>query len=279
MRDGAILSAWRVEPVGRPRGWVLLVHGVAEHSGRYLQVTEALQRAGFGVVAYDARGHGLSAEGRPTAFVEDIATHVDDVGEMFTWMHDQAAGAPCFILGHSMGALLTLACLLRRPADVAGAVLTGTPWAPMGDVSGPAWWVARLVSRLLPKLPGARLDSSAISRDPAEVRKYDEDPLVFRGWLPVRTGVELLQEAHRLRSVPLSLAVPLLVMHGTDDRVAHIEGSRQLVASLDPSITTYVECEGLYHEILNEPEGPELLAQIVVWLRQQSESVQQPHRA
>ncbi|MEM8680970.1 MAG: alpha/beta fold hydrolase, partial [Planctomycetota bacterium] len=238
-----------------------------------------LRKAGYRVAGYDAREHGLSAPDRPTGMVRSFATHVQDLSELHAAQLAAAEGKPCFLLGHSMGALVTLQFLTQAPTGVAGAILTGLPLLPARDVTGFAWVAARLLSQLMPRCPSVRLDSSLISRDPQQVQRYDRDPLVYRGRLPVRSGVELLAAARQLRANPISIQAPLLVMHGSADAVARVEGSRLLVEQLPASQVDYVKPEGLYHEILNEPEGPELLMQITAWLdRHAPESVRHADR-
>ena len=123
------------------------------------------------------------------------------------------------------------------------------------------------VGRVAPKLPTIKLDASAISRDPKEVEAYERDPLVYRGGIRARTGAEINRAIEEIKSRMEDVTLPLLIMHGTADRLTEVEGSKQLDArsrSDDKQLKLY---EGLFHELLNEPEKEQVLLDIQEWLQ------------
>jgi acylglycerol lipase len=132
----------------------------------------------------------------------------------------------------------------------------------------PAALVALLwpISMLMPELGLKKLDSSFLSHDAEIVRSYENDPLVFRGKLKARLAVELTWNIHKLKSRAPLLQTPLLLLHGEADRIAGPQGSRLIfnrAGSADKTLRLY---PGLYHEILNEPENIQVMADIRSWL-------------
>ena len=124
----------------------------------------------------------------------------------------------------------------------------------------------RIISVLFPKLPLLKIDASDVSRDPEVVEAYDTDPLVYRGGIPARTATEMNRAMEVVREQMEAIDGPLLIMHGTADPLADPEGSEQLYARANSSDKTLTLYEGLYHEILNEPENVQVLADVVEWL-------------
>lgn len=256
-------------PKGETRGWVMLIHGVAEHSGRYSHVVSHLNAAGFAVFAFDAPGHGRSAVGRPEGLIGSPDDLIKDVQQFLQWVLELAAGRPCFFLGHSMGALVLAYYLIRQQSpQVAGAILTGIPLVPAGHISRVSVACVEWLGRICSRFPTIRLDSRFISRDPSVVDAYDSDPLVFRRRLPAGTGAEILRMLRFVREQMHKIKAPLLIMHGTGDRIARVEGSRQLFAGVTSEDKSLRLWEGLFHEIMNEPESERVLDEIVAWMKE-----------
>ncbi|NUS42801.1 MAG: alpha/beta hydrolase [Mycobacteriaceae bacterium] len=242
---------------------VLIVHGVAEHSGRYAYLGEKLASAGFACYALDHHGHGRSAGGH--ANIGRMSAVADDISQMLSLACQLTPGRPRFLIGHSMGALATLYLTTRTPMDLAGVVLSGTP-LQLPPVHPALRRVAPLLSRIAPNTGTRKLDSLAISRDMAVVRSYDTDPLNHRGKLPVRTGLEIMDAVDTVTARLATFTYPLLVLHGSSDAIAHPGGADIVargVSSPDVTVTIY---DHLYHEIFNEPERDEVIADVRTWL-------------
>ncbi|WP_378739171.1 alpha/beta hydrolase [Nocardia brasiliensis] len=256
--------AWRAWlPDAPARGVIVLVHGVAEHSGRYAHVGQRLAAAEFAVYALDHIGHGKSAGGK--ANIGSIDGAADNVAAMLDIATREHPDAPRFLIGHSMGSLIVLHLATRAPIEVTGIVLS----APPLDISAgnPVQRaLAPLLSRLTPNLGVLKLDSSQISRDPAVVRAYDNDPLVYRGKLPARTATEILNTTFLVKERLARLTVPLLVLHGTADAIAAPSSSDLIERGAGSKDLTVLRYDGLYHEVFNEPEQDKVLGDVVDWL-------------
>ncbi|MFE3195767.1 alpha/beta hydrolase [Nocardia sp. NPDC059240] len=254
-------QAWL--PDGEPRAVAVIVHGYAEHSGRYTHVAQRLTDSGVAVYALDHTGHGKS-EG-PRANIGSLDTAADNVRTLLATATGRHPGLPSFVIGHSMGGLTTAYFAVRDQPEVNGVVLS----APAIDIAaGNAVQrlAAPLVSRFLPNLPVIKLDSTLVSRDPAVVKAYDEDPLVHHGGVPARTAGEMLRAGDYVKAHLDRLTAPLLVQHGTADGLASPTGTDlvdQGAASKDKTVIRY---DGLYHEIYNEPEQDKVISDLTHWV-------------
>jgi acylglycerol lipase len=242
------------------RGVVVLAHGLSEHSGRYEHVAERLVEAGLALHALDHRGHGRSVG--PRALV-DLGTAVADLDTLV----DTAAepGLPLFLLGHSMGGLVATEYAIRHQDKLEGLVLSA-PLAALEAASPVTRLAAKALSVVAPRLGVVEIDSALVSRDPEVVRAYDADPLVHRGKLPARTVSQLASAIASLPERARAITVPVLIMYGSADRLAPPAGSVMLesvISSRDKTLKVY---DGLYHEIFNEPERGQVLADLIAWL-------------
>lgn len=250
-------------PAGAARAAVVIVHGYAEHSGRYDWFGEQLANAGFAVHAYDLRGHGRS-DG-PRARVRSFREHLDDLAAFLELVRAESPG-PLFLLGHSMGGLVAaLYVAVRRPA-IHGLILSGPAVARPSRGARVLGSIAGLVAKVAPGLPTRKLAATAVSRDPAVVKAYDEDPLVYRGGIPATTIAAFGRAVDRLHREAGNIRVPLLIVHGTADELASPEGSQDLFDRVGSSDRVFKQYEGLAHEVLNEPEKETVLADIRRWL-------------
>jgi acylglycerol lipase len=255
-------QAWL--PDGQPRGVVAMAHGASEHSGRYAWTGEQLAERGYALYALDHRGHGQSGGAR--AVIDRVDNAVADLAQLVAIADDGSPGqAKPFLFGHSMGGFLALAFATRRQADIRGLMLSA-PVAVL-EAASPVQRVAgHVLSAIAPRLGVVDIDSSTVSRDPEMVRDYDTDPLNYHGKLPARTVHEMAQEVGRFpQSIP-SITVPLLVQVGTGDELVPPRSSElvyEWASSEDKTIKRY---DGLYHEILNEPERDEVVADTLAWL-------------
>ncbi len=238
-------------PLPGAKGMVVIAHGMAEHSGRYEHVAQALNAAGYAVHGFDHRGHGQSV-----GFPGDMG---GDSGQLITDVADQVVAASAghdktFLLAHSMGTLFALPAANAIPSEVlTGLVLSGVAVAP-----GPAAIEAMSTGEGLPP--------SSISRDEAVVKAYVDDPLVFNEDVPpamIERVVETIGKA--VDAIP-KVAVPVLLLHGTADLLTSIDGANMVYATLVIGDKTLQAYDGLYHEVLNEPEKDKVIADLVAWL-------------
>lgn len=251
-------------PPGSPTGVVVIAHGFAEHTGRYAAVAERLVADGLAVRAADHRGHGLS-EGKRTSVVR-FGDYVDDLAMVVAQARARWPAQRVVLLGHSMGGLVALDFAVR-PGDALSGLVLSAPAACPREISRLTLVVGRVLSRLAPNTGVLRVPLNRISRDPAVVEAYNNDPLVFRTPIRARLGAEMLDAMDRVEAGLPLLRVPLLVMQGTADGIVdpgcgpHVYDR---AGSRDKTLKMY---DGLWHEIFNEPERDHVLSDLTAWLR------------
>ncbi len=261
---GTQLFSQTWQPKQAAKAQVLLVHGYAEHSGRYAHLAAFLNARGIGMYTYDQQGHGQSDGVK--SFVPGVDALLDDLDQVLAGVKAEIGTTPLFIYGHSMGGAVVALHAIERHTAVKGVILSAPAAKISEDVSPLLIRLAPIMSALAPKLKTVPLDGTAISRDPAEVKKYNEDPLNYRGKTYARTGGALIALTQRIQADMEALRQPLLIMHGTGDRLTDPEGSKQLhqrAASTDKTLKLY---EGLFHEIHNEPEKETVMTEVAHWI-------------
>ena len=246
-----------------PRGLVVIVHGAGEHSGRYEHVAQRLVSAGYAVYALDHRGHGRS-DG-PRALIDRIDRAVDDLDRLVVIARDRQPATDVFLLAHSMGATIAVRYALVHQDRLRGLILSGA-LAALDAAPAAVRLAGRLLSAVAPTLPLIAVDPSLISRDPQVVDAYRRDPLVHHGRLPARTVAELAAAVDRFPSEVAAITVPTLILYGTADRLCPPAGSVMLSQRIGTADTTVKAYDGLFHEILNEPEREAVLDDICAWL-------------
>jgi alpha-beta hydrolase superfamily lysophospholipase len=264
--DGLPLFERRWLPAGEPHGEVILVHGFIEHGGRYRPTAEALAARGFVVSVADLRGHGRSGGAR--CWVTSFDDYLDDLDRAFDRVRRRQDDKPLFLFGHSLGGLIAVLWCIRRQPALRGLILSG-PAFELPDRLFP--WLrhaAKIGSVLFPRLRLVRMGCRNISRDEAVVRQFREDPLVFHGRFPVRTGAEILRAGEVVRQRFQEVRVPLLILHGTADRVATVDASRALYEQAQTDNKRLCIYDGLYHEVLNEPEREQVRADLIEWIEE-----------
>jgi acylglycerol lipase len=252
-------------PDGDPRAVLLLAHGLAEHSGRYTNVINHFVPLGYAVYGLDHIGHGKSEGHR--VYVERF----EDFSETLKRYYDMVAGwqpqKPIFLIGHSMGGLISAIYLLTYQAGLAGAVLSAPAIKAPGSISPVTLFAGRLFSTLLPKMGLAQLRAEGTSRDPAVVQAYIDDPLVvYPGKITARLTGELMAAMKRINAEAGSITLPLLVLQGSGDPMVNPEGARLLINAVSSPDKTLKVYDGLYHEVFNEPERAQVLGDVEAWL-------------
>lgn len=243
---------WR--PEGEPKAVLAICHGYAEHSGRYAQVAADLNARGYVVEALDLRGHGRSSGERVA--IDSYDEYLDDVHGFLGRVRQRNPGKKVFLLGHSMGGGVVVNYVIARDHRLDGLLLSGAGMLgprPQPNPSDP------------PPRP-APLPANTISRDPAVVSAYENDPLVYRGVRNPKMAEASRPAYERVQARMDEISLPLLIMHGNDDLLVPYQGSEVLMeraVSKDKTLKLY---PGLYHEILNEPERDQVVADVIAWL-------------
>ena len=251
-------------PDTAPRAVLVLSHGLGEYARRYDHVAKRFGEAGLVTYALDHRGHGRS--GGKRVLVRDIHEYTSDFDTLVGIATREHHGLKCIVLGHSMGGGIVFAYGVERPDNYDLMVLSGPAVAAQDQVSPLLALAAKVLGAVMPGLPAQELDVDAISRDPAVVAAYKQDPLVYHGKVPAGIGRALLRVGETMPQRAPALTAPLLVVHGEQDRLISVAGSRRLVecvGSTDVELKVY---PGLYHEVFNEPEREQVLDDVVSWI-------------
>jgi alpha-beta hydrolase superfamily lysophospholipase len=251
---------------GDARRLLVVVHGFAEHSGRYEHLGAWFARRGSAVHAFDLQGHGQS-DG-PRGYVERFDDFLDDLGSFLGQAKAEHPGVPAYVVGHSMGGLVSAAFAQRRRPMIQGLVLSGPLLHAADPITGAKRAVARLASRLLPRLAIARpISGDLLATDPKVGFLYDADPLVF-STITLALGRELLDAADEAVAAGGDIDVPTLLLHGGDDRLCLPSGSEALHPQIGVAGSELEIYPGLRHEIFNEPEHERIFERVLDWLEQ-----------
>jgi acylglycerol lipase len=247
-----------------PRGVVVLSHGLGEHVRRYEHVAQRFGEDGLVTYALDHRGHGRS--GGKRVLVKDLSEYTGDFDTLVGIATKEHPGCPRIVLGHSMGGAIVFAYGVERPDNYELMVLSGPAVAAQIAMPPPLVLVAKTLGAIAPGLPLQDLDVSAISRDPAVVTAYNTDPLVHHGKVPAGIARALLLIGETMPQRAAALRSPMLVVHGSEDRLIAVDGSRRLVEAVGSSDVELKVYPGLYHEVFNEPERYQVLDDVVSWI-------------
>lgn len=247
-----------------PVAVIAISHGLGEHSGRYEALAARLVERGHAVYAMDHRGHGRSDGAR--ANIDRFAHVVADFGTFAGHAGREHPGLPVFMLGHSMGGAIAFASAAHLQDVLSGLVLSAPALGAGDAVSGLQWTLVKLLSALAPGLGALKLPPTAVSRDPAVVRAYEEDPLVFHKAVPARTVSELVAAMATFPELAGRFHRPILIQHGRADTLVPLAATHDvyhLIKSQDRTVKIY---DGLYHEVYNEPEREAVIADLLDWL-------------
>mgnify|MGYP005845942773 CR=1 FL=1 len=255
-----------------PRRAMVLVHGYAEHSGRYDEMAMHFAARGFAVHAYDQAGHGRTRG--PQGHVDRFGRLVDELVRFVDLVRQEDPSLPLALVGHSMGGLVTAAsAVLGKPA--ADRIVLSGALLQVGGADGPDWRLrlqARAARLLAPLGPLASfsmgLDPRGLSRDPEVVRRYEDDPLV-KDRISARFASGMLTMVETVRQSPDRVDVPMLLLHGEADPICPTAGSRAFHAGLSPAIAARSALKiypGLRHEIFQEPERRAVWQDMLDWL-------------
>jgi len=255
-------QAWL--PEGNVKAVLLVVHGLGEHSGRYMNVVNHFVPLGYAVYGLDHIGHGKSEGMREV--VERFEDYTDTLTIYYNMVKGWQTGKPVFLLGHSMGGLIAAYYLLDHQADFRGAVISAPGIKVSARISQAAITIGKILSVLAPKAGVLALDVNGISRDPEVVTAYVNDPLVFHGKTPARLAAELVKTMSRVTAEVDKSTLPFIIVQGGQDKLVDPAGAQMLydkASSKDKTIKVY---DGLYHEVFNEPERARVLKDVETWL-------------
>lgn len=263
--DGLEIHTYSYCATEEPRAVVLITHGYGEHMGRYEHVILALVEQGYAVYGLDHRGHGYSDGAR--ALFRTLDDPLQDMRRVFDQARADYPDHDIFMLGHSMGSLLTLAFALKYEREIAGIIVTGVATHGGQRVSPIIRRIGETLMNVVPQLPiqppGPPTD---LNSDPVMLQKWEDDPLNYKGWWKVGMGGLLIRKGEEVAGQVHRLTLPMLIMHGSEDVVTPIDGSyhlHQVAASDDKTLKVW---NGMKHEVLNEVERDQVFAVLLSWL-------------
>jgi len=258
------MQGW--EPEGKPKAIVCLIHGLGEHTGRYAHVGEALNKAGYALFGFDLRGHGQT--GGPRGHFPSLDVVLQDIQQFVEFQKQNHPGLPVFLYGHSLGGLLSLSYVIQSPDGLNGVIVTGA--AMRAELQSQKMKIAmvNVLGSLMPSVTiPSGLDATAISRDQKVVDAYINDPLVHdRITLAFgKTGLSTIDQCFARAK---EIKPPLLIMHGTADKLTYLSGSEDFarLAGEKNNDVTLKLWDGLYHELHNEPEKEDVFNVMIEWL-------------
>ena len=263
-RDGLQLRTYEWPSVGEPLAHLLLVHGIAEHAGRYPHVASQLAAAGITTHSYDQRGFGKSAGRR--GYVDRWSQYHDDVEDRLAAVRVASHGLPVVLYGHSMGGLTVLGYALADPPRPLPDLLVLS--APAIDAIVPRWKrrLAAVLSSVVPRFAVANaFPKGGLSSDPAVEETYLADPVRVPR-TTARLGLSLFREQARVRAILARggpLPVPTYLLHGADDPIVPEWASRSLEGRANLTRRVY---PGLRHETHNEPSGGAVIDDTTRWI-------------
>ncbi len=251
-------------PEGEPKAILLVAHGISEHSGRYMNVVNHFVPAGYAVYGIDHIGHGKS-DGKRVC-VERFQDYTKTLKKYFDMIRGWQPIKPIFLVGHSMGGLISSAYLLEHQDELAGAVLSGPGIKVPDNISNAVIFAGKILSVVMPKAGIIQLDAEGICRDPAVVDAYVNDPLVYTGKITARLSAEMLKTIQHVTGSAIKIRLPIMIVQGGSDKLVDPSGAQLLYDSVSSEDKTIKIYDGLYHEVFNEPEHGQVLDDVKVWL-------------
>jgi acylglycerol lipase len=249
-------------PSDNPRAIIIMVHGIGEHIKRYTGWADSFSSEGIGFLGVDLPGHGLSDGKR--GHVKNYSVFREILDTLIDLSSKTYPGVPVFVYGHSLGGGIVLDYLLREKRYINGAIVT-SPWLRLAfEPSKLKRSLAGLIRNIAPSiLQSTGLNVNYISHDKEVVEKYIKDPLVHDK-ISVNLFYGAMVSASYSMEHALSLNVPLLIMHGSDDMITSPEASREFAAK--SSLSEIKIWNGGYHELHNEPVKNEVFKYIMDWI-------------
>ena len=260
---GTRLYCRHCPPETGPRAALIALHGLGDHSGLYPMVGEALGPRGIAVYLPDLRGNGRSPG--PRGHIDAWADLREDLRRLVQRTGAEAPGLPLFLLGNSLGGLVVLDYALHHPAGLRGVIAVAPPLGALG-VPAPLLALGRILSRVWPRFSlETGMDLSGLSRDPSVAAEILADPLFHRRGT-ARLSTEVTATIERVQRAAPTFPTPVLVVHGSADRMVPPEGSRRFVARVGHPDATWLEIAGGYHALLADLDHERVLAAIGDWI-------------
>ena len=250
------------QPAGKPHGVVVISHGLNAHSGLYEWAAEQFTSNGLAVYALDHRGRGHSEGER--FFVKKFADWTTDLASFIDIVKAREPGLPVFLLGHSAGGVIACGYALEHQDELAGLICEDFAYkVPAPDV---ALAILKGAGHVAPHAHVFKLKNEDFSRDPAVVAAMNADPLIANEKQPAETMAELVRADELLKKSFQKITLPVLILHGTGDKVTKVSGSQEFYEKAGSSDKTLKLYEGHFHDLLADIGKQQVMADIQAWI-------------
>jgi alpha-beta hydrolase superfamily lysophospholipase len=259
---GLNISTRSWQPEGKTRGMVVIVPGFNSHSGQYLWVGEQFAAKGLAAYAIDLRGRGRSEGER--WYVEKMEDYTDDVATLVRNAKSENPGLPVFLLGHSAGGVVSCIYALDHQSEIDGLICESFAY----DLPVPGFVLSLLkgFDHIAPHVHVYTLKNEHFSRDPLVVDSMKNDPLIKGESEPTQTATVMIDASRRLNEEFPLIKLPVLILHGTEDKATNPSGSEffyDYAGSTDKTLKLY---EGHFHDLLNDVDKEVVMADINDWI-------------
>jgi alpha-beta hydrolase superfamily lysophospholipase len=255
-------QTWK--PEHNPQLIILLIHGLGEHCERYEHLVHKFIDQDFLVHAIDLPGHGKTSGKRSLIKSFDICNKI--IQTQLDLLKKKHPKIPVLIYGHSMGGSIVANYVLKLKPKVDGIILSSAALKISDDISPILVKIASIMGKICPTMPTIKLDSNGLSHNHEVVKKYNEDPLVYSGKIPARTAAEINKSVKYNQSHASEFSYPILMIHGSDDKLTDPKGSEEFYSKISSSSKTLKIYDGLFHELINEYEQDEVMLDIIKWI-------------
>lgn len=249
-----------------PKAVIVLVHGMGEHSGRYMNIINEMKGNHISFYGLDHRGFGESGGERGHA--DSFMDYIYDVKLLTELIREEARELPLLMLGHSMGGVVAFKYALTYPEDIKGLILSAAGLIPAFEVPGWKIAAAKIFASIMPKLSmPSGLPPEGLSHDAQVVQDYLDDPLVHDK-VTARWYVEFIRAQEECLNRALELNMPLLVVHGKEDPLVDYRGSERIYEFSTSHDKRLYLFDGLFHETMNEqePDRKKVVSLIAEWI-------------
>ncbi len=249
-------------PQRTPRAVIAICHGVNSHGGQYAWVATQLVSQGFAVFALDLRGRGKSEGVR--FYVDDVADYVADLRGLILIAKQRHPGLPVYLLGHSAGGVVSCIYTLDHQDEISGFICESFAF----QVPAPGLVLSAIkgLSHIAPRLGVLTLRMRDFTRDPVALAALEADPLTKGETQPAATVSALVRADERLHDSFGQIMLPVLILHGTEDKATLCRGSEHFYARAGSADKTLKLYDGHYHDLLNDLGKEIVLSDIVGWI-------------
>ena len=266
-KDNLHIYSKEWSPEIQPKAIICLIHGLGEHVGRYEHVGKVLVDAGYTLLGADLRGHGNSEGQRGHS--PSYESFMQDIDGLLHEANKRYPGVPLFLYGHSLGGILVLYYALQRKPAIQGVISTGAAMKTALTEQKFKVFLAKLLGSIMPTGSLASgLDPKSLSLDPKVVEAYIHDPLVHNR-MTFAMGKNSMIAIDWIYTHAREFDLPLLMMHGVEDKLGYPAGSQQFAKLVPEGLCTLKLWDGFAHEIHNEPEKADVFKVMVEWLDSQ----------